>query len=104
MHREDIRKALTVAANRIGGGLNRGDEYFVSNRRPGRYPDWFFDPKLGGVLNHVSRGHIAPDCIAICSLRCSLRKTVVLLYYRIPLSRCCRTQECSRSSEGNKIQ
>jgi len=58
---DDMRKALTVAANRIGGELNRGDEYFVSNRRPGRYPDWFFDPKLGGVLNHASRGHIAAD-------------------------------------------
>lgn len=58
---EDMRKALTVAANRIGGELNRGDEYFVSSRRPGCYPDWFFDPKLGGVLNHTSRGHIAAD-------------------------------------------
>jgi len=58
---EDMRKALTVATNRIGRELNRGNEYFVSNRRPGRYPEWFFDPKLGGVLNHVSRGHIAAD-------------------------------------------
>jgi len=58
---DDMRQALIVAANRIRANLNRGDEYFPSSRRPSHYPDWFFDPKLGGVLNHASRGHISAD-------------------------------------------
>jgi DNA (cytosine-5)-methyltransferase 1 len=59
--RDDMRRALTVVANRIKGNLNRGDEYFPSTSRPSHYPEWFFDPKLRGVLNHSSRGHIEAD-------------------------------------------
>jgi DNA (cytosine-5)-methyltransferase 1 len=59
--KDDMRQALNVAANRISANLNRGDEYFPTTRRPGHYPNWFFDPKLGGVLNHASRSHIAAD-------------------------------------------
>jgi len=57
----DMRQALKMAVHRISDDLKRGDEYCPSNRRPGCYPDWFFDPKLGGVLNHASRGHISAD-------------------------------------------
>jgi DNA (cytosine-5)-methyltransferase 1 len=58
---EDMRQALTVAVHRIREDLQRGGEYCSSDRRPGCLPDWFFDPKLGGVLNHVTRGHISAD-------------------------------------------
>jgi DNA (cytosine-5)-methyltransferase 1 len=58
---DDMRQALTVAVHRISEDLQRGGEYCSSNRRPGCLPDWYFDPKLGGVLNHVTRGHIAQD-------------------------------------------
>jgi len=56
-----MRQALTVAVHRIREDLQRGGEYCSSDRRPGCLPDWFFDPKLGGVLNHVTRGHISAD-------------------------------------------
>lgn len=58
---KDMRKVLAAAADQIDGDLNRGDEYSVSNRRPRRHLDWYFDRKLGGVLNHASRAHIAAD-------------------------------------------
>ncbi|HSS20969.1 MAG TPA: DNA cytosine methyltransferase [Pyrinomonadaceae bacterium] len=58
---DDMRQALTVAANRVRANLNRGGEYSAATGPPSHYPDWFFDPKLGGVLNHSSRGHISAD-------------------------------------------
>jgi DNA (cytosine-5)-methyltransferase 1 len=58
---DEMRQALTVAVHRIREDLQRGGEYVSSDRRPGCLPDWFFDPKLGGVLNHVTRGHITED-------------------------------------------
>lgn len=57
----DMRKALRVEAHRINGALDRGSEYCHSNRRPTCYPNWFFDPKLRGVLNHETRAHIRED-------------------------------------------
>lgn len=59
--KRDMRQALTAASKGIRGNLNRGDEYFPSTSRPSHDPDWFFDPKLNGVLNHSSRGHMAAD-------------------------------------------
>jgi DNA (cytosine-5)-methyltransferase 1 len=58
---ENIREALSIAIHRLKWNSPRGTEYCVSNRRPGCYPEWFFDPKLGGVLNHTTRGHIRED-------------------------------------------
>lgn len=58
---DDMRQALTVAIHRISEDLQRGGEYCSSNRRPGCLPEWYFDPKLGGVLNPATRGHISQD-------------------------------------------
>jgi len=52
---------VLIATHRLKSNLDRGAEYVPSERRPTCYPDWYFDPKLGGVLNHSSRGHIQED-------------------------------------------
>ena len=58
---EPIREALSVSIQRLKWRNTRGNEYRESNRRPTCYPGWFFDPKLGGVLNHTTRSHIRKD-------------------------------------------
>jgi DNA (cytosine-5)-methyltransferase 1 len=57
----DMRRALRIAVQGIKSDLERGAEYIPSDRRPTCYPDWYFDLRLGGVLNHSSRGHIQED-------------------------------------------
>ena len=40
----------------------RGGRFVPGTEVPPRYePSWFVDPKIGGVLNHESRGHMSDD-------------------------------------------
>jgi len=39
----------------------RGGQFIATNRIPKFEADWFFDPQLGGVCNHETRGHRADD-------------------------------------------
>lgn len=57
----DMRQAMRIAAFKIKYNLNRGAEFIRCEPRPTCYPDWYFDPRLGGVLNHSSRSHISED-------------------------------------------
>jgi DNA (cytosine-5)-methyltransferase 1 len=42
--------------------LNRGSNFITSNKvKPKAHFDWYFDKKLGGVLNHETRAHINAD-------------------------------------------
>jgi DNA (cytosine-5)-methyltransferase 1 len=58
---ETMRQAMWNATYRLNKNLERGAEYMHSERRPRCFPQWYFDPRLGGVLNHSSRGHIQED-------------------------------------------
>jgi len=58
---EGTRKNLITAAQRVSETLDRGGEYLVCNDQPNSHDKWYCDPKLGGALNHSSRGHIAGD-------------------------------------------
>lgn len=57
----EMREALSIATHRLRLSSTRGSEYCRNDRRPACYPEWFFDPKLGGVINHTSRSHIRED-------------------------------------------
>ena len=57
----EIRKAVLSALKRIGGKLGRGSAYHLGSSKPARHAEWFCDPKLLGVCNHETRGHIAKD-------------------------------------------
>lgn len=58
---EAMRETLVTASQQVGAALDRGAEYLVNDDKPTFYQKWFSDPKLGGTLNHASRGHIASD-------------------------------------------
>jgi DNA (cytosine-5)-methyltransferase 1 len=40
---------------------NRGGEFVPCQANVGYRPDWFLDPRIGGVVNHASRPHMASD-------------------------------------------
>lgn len=39
----------------------RGKEFVGRSAIPAKYPEWYIDPKLSGVCNHHSRGHMPQD-------------------------------------------
>lgn len=41
--------------------LTRGGEFIPSNCKPSVLKKWFYDERIGGVLNHSSRSHIESD-------------------------------------------
>jgi DNA (cytosine-5)-methyltransferase 1 len=53
--------ALHRSSQRIGSKLDRGSVFLSGRARPKRYSTWFCDPKLQGICNHESRGHIRSD-------------------------------------------
>ena len=59
--KDGVRTVIASAAKRVGYRLTRGDEYLPGNSRPACHQDWYFDPKLDGVINHATRGHIRRD-------------------------------------------
>lgn len=52
---EDVLKSLAAK------DLSRGSEFKEGRSVPRYRPRWFTDPRLTGVCNHVSRGHIPSD-------------------------------------------
>jgi DNA (cytosine-5)-methyltransferase 1 len=41
--------------------LKRGGEFVKSHSMPSIHKDWYHDPKLNGVINHETRGHMGSD-------------------------------------------
>jgi DNA (cytosine-5)-methyltransferase 1 len=58
---DEMRQAVRIATHRLSSNLSRGGDFVRSDRRPTCYAEWYFDPKLGGVLNHSTRAHIQQD-------------------------------------------
>ena len=56
-----VRDAVLSAVKRVGANLGRGQRYISGATTPRRHADWFCDPKLTGICNHESRGHIRKD-------------------------------------------
>lgn len=40
---------------------DRGGEFVQCQASIGYRPDWFLDSRIGGVVNHASRPHMASD-------------------------------------------
>jgi DNA (cytosine-5)-methyltransferase 1 len=57
----DLRELLLAASRRIDTVLSRGAIFLPQTVRPERHANWFADPRLKGVCNHESRGHIRQD-------------------------------------------
>lgn len=58
---EDLKISLTTNLRRLGGSLERGAGFVPTVTVPAYHADWYCDPKLLGVCNHESRGHIVKD-------------------------------------------
>jgi len=57
-----VKRAVIEALNAIREhNADRGGEFVSCRASIGYRPDWFLDPRLGGVLNHTSRPHMASD-------------------------------------------
>ncbi len=56
---KEMRRAIkSIAKN----NLSRGLEFLSSNDgKPEVFAEWFYDEKLGGVINHTTRSHIVED-------------------------------------------
>lgn len=57
----DVREAVFSALKRVASNLGRGSVHIVGATKPKRHTDWFCDPKMTGICNHESRGHIIKD-------------------------------------------
>jgi DNA (cytosine-5)-methyltransferase 1 len=58
---EELRRAVRTAARDMQTDLDRGAEFVPGVARPNRNAEWFCDPRLQGVCNHETRGHIRDD-------------------------------------------
>lgn len=45
----------------LSADLGTGGRFVAGDSMPNRLADWLFDPKIGGVLQHESRGHMESD-------------------------------------------
>lgn len=46
---------------KLRSDLSTGEEFVKSDKRTAYRPDWFNDPRMGGVVNHIARGHMKED-------------------------------------------
>ncbi len=56
--RQEILKAISFLSAEC---LTRGAEYLECEAGPSRLSTWYVDPRLHGVCNHSTRGHISED-------------------------------------------
>jgi len=58
---DDVRAAIASAARRVGRHSTKGAEYLDGGTTPASHQSWFGDPRLDGIINHATRGHIRED-------------------------------------------
>jgi DNA (cytosine-5)-methyltransferase 1 len=57
----ELKKPLAAALSRVGARLTRGAKYKEGATIPAKNVAWYGDPRLNGVINHETRGHIKSD-------------------------------------------
>ena len=55
----EIQKFDSTA--KVYADLFRGSEFIAQNANPCCYKEWFYDPRINGVVNHETRGHMSSD-------------------------------------------
>ncbi|MDO8587915.1 MAG: DNA cytosine methyltransferase [Armatimonadota bacterium] len=58
---EDLKAEIWAAVARMDGALGHGEQFVAGGVAPLHNKDWYYDAKLLGVCNHMSRGHIKSD-------------------------------------------
>jgi len=56
-----LRSELIARCKRLSGTLTRGAAFVQQEAVPTIYSRWYRDPRLGGVANHETRGHMVSD-------------------------------------------
>jgi len=67
---DKVHRAIFAKLNRLAGHLLPGDTFLEWDRQPVFQRDWFHDPRLHGVCNHVSRSHMDSDLWRYFFLAC----------------------------------
>jgi DNA (cytosine-5)-methyltransferase 1 len=57
----ELCEALVGASKQIAANLKRGGRFLEEKTGPDVHANWYVDPKLKGVCNHETRGHIRAD-------------------------------------------
>lgn len=57
----ELSSVMRRLLKRVKNNLNTGGDFVPGKSRPEYRPEWFSDPRLGGFLNHSSRGHMKED-------------------------------------------
>ena len=52
---------IREARDQLSDSLETGGRFVPGGAKPARLADWLFDPMLGGVLQHETRGHMESD-------------------------------------------
>ena len=61
-HYSEVRRAVIDGLDAIRNyRADRGGAFVPCQANVGFRPDWFLDPRIGGVVNHASRPHMASD-------------------------------------------
>ena len=61
-HYTEVRRAVIDGLDAVRKyRADRGGEFVPCQASIGYRPDWFLDPRIGGVVNHASRPHMASD-------------------------------------------
>jgi DNA (cytosine-5)-methyltransferase 1 len=67
---DKVHKSMFAKLNRLSERLSPGDTFLEWDRQPVLQGDWFYDPRLHGVCNHVSRSHMDSDLWRYFFLAC----------------------------------
>jgi len=58
---ELLRVKMDEQLDTLHSDLSTGNEFIKTDVKTAYRSDWFNDPKLGGVVNHIARGHMKED-------------------------------------------
>jgi DNA (cytosine-5)-methyltransferase 1 len=53
--------AISSKLDRLSSTMGTGDAFVEWSEQPRFRKDWFYDPRIGGICNHVSRSHMKSD-------------------------------------------
>lgn len=56
-----LKEKMDECLDSISDELTTGSEFLKGDTKTAYRPDWFNDPKLSGVVNHIARGHMHED-------------------------------------------
>lgn len=65
-----VHEEIFTRLNRLAENMSPGGAFLEWTRQPAFQREWFYDPRLGGVCNHITRCHMASDLWRYFYLAC----------------------------------